>query len=228
LLLLLILFISEKVKLNYTATFITITTIIFITSPFIETINWVSFLPAPIAAYFYSGSGSLFPLFPWSGYVIGGGILGCYLAQNPLVFKTARFSKRLAIFGIAFTLFAIFSEIILKSLQVQIIDPQAEPNTIFYRVGFVLLLTAVVSYISLRVNHIPYIIILAGRNTLLIYVVHLIILYGSIWTPGLNLLWGESFSGWQSFIAALVMITLMTYMVIVIHKLKIRNKELET
>jgi uncharacterized membrane protein len=228
LILLLILFIAEKLKLNYTATFIIISAVIFVASPFIETINWISFLPAPIAAYFYSGSGSLFPLFPWSGYVIAGGILGCYLAQNPLVFKTSRFSKLLGIFGVAFTLIAIFSEIILKSLQVQIIDPQAEPNTIFYRVGFVLLLTAVVSYISLRVNHIPHIIILAGRNTLLIYVVHLIILYGSAWTPGIDLLWGQSFSGWQSFGAAVIMITLMTFMVLRIHKLKIRNKELET
>jgi uncharacterized membrane protein len=228
LILLLILFIAEKLKLNYTATFITITTIIFVASPFIETINWISFLPAPVAAYFYSGSGSLFPLFPWSGYVIAGGILGCYLAQNPLVFKTARFSKLLAVFGVAFTIIAIASELILQALQVQIVDPQAEPNTIFYRVGFVLLLTSVVSYISLRVNHIPQLIILAGRNTLLIYVVHLIILYGSAWTPGINLLWGYSFSGWQSFVAAVIMITLMTFMVLAIHKLKIHNKELVT
>ncbi len=228
LILLLILFIAEKLKLNYTATFITTTTIVFLISPFIETINWIYYLPAPIAAYFYSGSGSLFPLFPWSGYVIAGGILGCYLAQNPLVFKTARFSKLLGIFGGAFTLVAIFSEIILKALQVQIIDPQAQPNTIFYRIGFVLLLTSLVSYISLRVNHIPNIIILAGRNTLLIYVVHLIILYGSTWSPGINLLWGYSFSGWQSFGAAVIMIALMILMVMMIHRFKIRNKELVT
>ncbi len=154
LILLMILFIVEKFKLNYTATFIVISTFVFIASPFLEAINWTSVFPAPIAAYFYSGSGSLFPLFPWSGYLIAGGVLGTYLAQNPLVFKTSRFSKLLAIFGGAFTLVAILSETILKALQVQIIDPQAEPNTIFYRIGFVLLLTALVSYISLRVNRI--------------------------------------------------------------------------
>ena len=228
LLLLLILFIAEKLKLNYTATFIVISSLILLLSPFIEAINWLSIFPEPIAAYFYSGSGSLFPLFPWSGYVIAGGILGSYLAQNPLVFKTSRFSKLLAMFGIAFTLVAICSEIILQYLQIQIIDPQAEPNTIFYRVGFVLLLTALVSYIALRVNKIPQIIILAGRNTLLIYVIHLVILYGSAWTPGVDLIWSYSFSGWLSFTAALIMITLMTVMVMLIHKLKIRNKELVT
>jgi uncharacterized membrane protein len=228
LILLLILFVAEKMKLNYSATFIIISSIIFIASPFLEMISWVSFLPAPIAAYFYSGTGSLFPLFPWSGYVIAGGILGCYLAQNRVVFKTAKFSKQLAIFGVAFTLVAVISEIILNALNVNIVDPQAEPNTIFYRVGFVLLLTSIVSYISLRINHIPHLIILAGRNTLLIYVVHLIILYGSAWTLGINVFWGYGLSGWQSFGAALAMITLMIMMVKLIHRFKIRNKELVT
>lgn len=228
LILLLILFITEKLKLNYTFTFIASSTILFLLSPTIETINWNNFLPAPMAAYFYSGSGSLFPLFPWAGYVISGGVLGSYLAQNPTVFKTSRFSLIVAIFGGAFTLIAMLSDLILKSLNIQIIDPQAEPNTIFFRMGFVLLLTSVVSYISLRVNKIPQLLILAGRNTLLIYVVHLIILYGSAWSPGINIVWGSSLSGWQAFGAALIMITLMTFMVMGIHKLKIRNKELVT
>jgi uncharacterized membrane protein len=228
LLLLLILFFTEKLKLNFTITFITSAALIFLASPFMENINWLSYLPAPVAAYLYSGSGSLFPLFPWAGYVISGAVLGSYLAQNPMVFKSSRFSILIAIVGAAFSLIALLSYLILQANGIESINPQAAPNTIFFRMGFVLLLTALVSYISLKVDRIPHLLILVGRNTLLIYVVHLIILYGSIWTPGLNLLWGESFSGWQSFIAALVMIILMTYMVIVIHKLKIRNKELVT
>ncbi|HSW55514.1 MAG TPA: heparan-alpha-glucosaminide N-acetyltransferase domain-containing protein [Ignavibacteriaceae bacterium] len=228
LLVLLILFVTEKLKLNYTVTFIASAALIFLASPFMENINWNSYLPAPIAAYFYSGSGSLFPIFPWAGYVVSGAVLGSFLAQNPMVFKSSRFSILLAIFGATFILTSMLSEIVLQKSQIVFSNPQTSPITIFFRMGFVLLLTTVVSYISLRVERIPQLIILVGRNTLLIYVVHLIILYGSIWTPGLNLLWGESFSGWQSFIAALIMIILMTYMVIVIHKLKIRNKELVT
>jgi hypothetical protein len=228
LMLLFILFITEKLKLNYTITFIVSATIIFILSPFMDAISWISFLPAPVAGYFYSGSGSLFPLFPFAGYVIAGGVLGSYLAQHPMVFKSARFSLLLAIFGASFTFIAILSELLLPTLQIQFYNPQSEPNTIFFRIGFVLLLTSVVSYISLRVDKIPHLLIFVGRNTLLIYIVHLIILYGSTWSPGLILLWGYSFSGWQVFGAAIIMITLMTFMVLVIHKLKIHNKELET
>jgi uncharacterized membrane protein len=228
LLLLLILFVTEKLKLSFTAAFIIGAALIFISSPYIDSVNWDSYLPAPIAAYLYSGSGSLFPIFPWAGYVVSGAVLGSYLAQNPMVFKSSRFSILLAIFGATLILTSLLSEIVLQKLQIVVSDPQTSPDIIFLRMGFVLLLTAVVSYISLSVERIPQLIILVGRNTLLIYVVHLIILYGSVWTPGLNTLWGENFSGWQSFCAALVMLALMTLMVIVIHKLKIRNKELVT
>lgn len=228
LILLFILFITEKLKLSYIFTFIVSAAIVFLLSPFMETITWSSFLPAPLAAYLYSNSGSLFPLFPWAGYVIAGGVLGSYLAQNPMVFKSSRFSLLLAIFGAAFILTAMLSELLLQNLQIQINNPQAALNTIFFRMGFVLLLTSVVSYISLRVDKIPHLLIFVGRNTLLIYVVHLITLYGSAWTPGINLLWGFSLSGWLSTAAAIIMITLMTFMVLVIHKLKIHNKELET
>jgi uncharacterized membrane protein len=228
LLLLLTLFIVEKLKLNYTTTFIVSASLIFLISPFITNINWNLYLPAPIAAYFYSGSGSLFPVFPWAGYVISGAVLGSFLAAKPMVFKTSRFSILLSIFGATFLLTAILSSTIINALGINVFNPQLSPETIFYRMGFVLLLTSVVSYISLKVEHIPFLLILIGRNTLLIYVVHLIILYGSIWSPGLILLWGESFSGWQSFFSALLMITLMATMVIVIHRFKIHNKELVT
>ena len=145
-----------------------------------------------------------------------------------MVFKTAKFSLKVFIYGVILILLAFLSQFFIQVLNIQIINPQTEPNTIFFRVGFVILLTAVVSYISLRVNKIPLLIILAGRNTLLIYVVHLVILYGSAWTPGLTLLWGSSFSGWMSSLAALFMITLMTFMVLLLHRFKMHNKELVT
>jgi uncharacterized membrane protein len=224
--LLAILFISEKLKLNYIVAFVVSSVIIFLFSPFAELMSWNSFLPAPAAAYFYSKTGSPFPLFPWMGYVASGGVLGAYLAQNPLVFKTSRFSLLLAIFGGTFMLTSMLSEFVLQFFNIQNIYPQAAPNIILFRLGFVIMTTSVVSYIALKVDSIPQLIILIGRNTLLIYVVHLIILYGSAWTPGLINFWGSGFSGGLSVLAALAMITLMTLMVVIIHRLKIRNKEL--
>jgi hypothetical protein len=90
------------------------------------------------------------------------------------------------------------------------------------------MLNALISFISINVETIPRIIILVGRNTLLIYVVHLMILYGSAWNRGLNHYFGNSLYAPQTISIALAMIILMTTMVWLINKLRIRNKELVT
>ncbi|OGU48420.1 MAG: hypothetical protein A2000_02105 [Ignavibacteria bacterium GWB2_36_8] len=96
------------------------------------------------------------------------------------------------------------------------------------RVGFVLMMNGLISFLSIEINSIPRIIILIGRNTLLIYVVHLMILYGSAWNPGLFQAFGRSFDVVNTVFSTLIMITLMVSMVAVIHKLKIKSKELVT
>jgi len=84
------------------------------------------------------------------------------------------------------------------------------------------MLNAAVSYISIRINNIPRTIILIGRNTLLIYVIHLMILYGSAWNPGLNRLFEKSFDVWNTIGTALAMIISMIMMVLIVNK--INNK----
>ena len=226
--LLLLLYIAEKFSLNYYAVFIIATIIIFGVSPFFFKMNWNSFLPAPIAGYFYTGTGSLFPFFPWAGYVIAGGVLGAYLARHPLVFKSSKFSLNLAIIGAALLLASMLSDVLTSMLGITTVVNSANTGLILFRIGFVLLLNALVSFISLKADSIPKILILLGRNTLLIYVVHLVILYGSAWNSGLIKYFGKSFSGWQSFTSAVTMIAAMTLMVMLIHLFKIRNKQLVT
>lgn len=101
-------------------------------------------------------------------------------------------------------------------------------STITFRMGFVLLLTGVVSLISIKIENIPKIFILLGRNTLLIYVVHLMILYGSAWNPGLFAIFGEKLTPITTVLIAAIMVTLMILMVFVLNKLKFKNKQLVT
>jgi uncharacterized membrane protein YsdA (DUF1294 family) len=189
----------------------------------------LEYFPQPIAGYFYDGTGSLFPLFPWAGYVVLGGVLGSYLARNPMVFKTNKFSFNLALFGFALIFVSEISVFITgKYFNYYYITSSYTPDTIVFRVGFVLVLNSIVSYISQKIESIPRIIILVGRNTLLIYVVHLMILYGSAWNPGLVLLFGASLKVSETIFFAVLMITLMTFMVVLLSKFKFRNKQLVT
>jgi uncharacterized membrane protein len=223
-----LLYISEKFDLNDYITFSVAALIIFLVSPIFFKIDWNSFLPQAIAGYFYTGTGSLFPFFPWAGYVIAGGVLGAYLAKHPLVFKSSVFSLWLAIIGFTFIIVSMIMNYIAALNGNAAITNSATTSLIFFRIGFVLVLNAIVSFISLKANSIPKIIILFGRNTLLIYVVHLVILYGSAWNPSLYEWIGRSFNGWQSVISAIVMFALMTLMVLLLNIFKMRNKQLVT
>jgi len=222
-------FISEKVGNRDTLIFSLGALFFFGLWPFIARISWTNYFPVPIAAYFYEKTGSLFPLFPWVGYLLCGAMLGSYLAKKPFIFKTTRFSLKLAIMGsLLIFLFAI-SKIIYNSTQNEVIKYLTDSyGLLSLRVGFVLILNSIVSFVSLKLNSIPKLLVLIGRNTLSIYVAHLVILFGSAWSPGLILLFDKSLNVWNTTVSAFLMIITMTIMVVVIHRLKIRNKEIIT
>lgn len=226
--LLLAIFISEKLKLGDTITFLLIGLVFIIPAPFFSQIDWIKIFPQPIANYFYDGKGSLFPLFPWVGYVVIGGVLGSYLAKNPMVFKSNKFSFSLVFWGIILILFSGVVQYVLFQNLTGKISSSYSYDTIIFRIGFVLILTGLVSYISQNLESIPRIIILVGRNTLLIYVVHLMIIYGSVINPGLTKILANSASASLAIVLALSMIMIMTLMVYLLSKFKFKNKQLVT
>lgn len=221
-------YISEKTKLGDYVVFIVAALFFFLPADAFEKIAWNNFLFHPVASYFYTGTGSQFPLFPWAGYVLVGGALGSYLAKNPLIFKSQKFSLVLALIGILLFVCSYIGGDIARYFGYTLDRSSASILTISFRLGFVMLLNALVSFISISVETIPRIIILVGRNTLLIYVIHLMILYGSAWNVGLNHFWGKSLYASQTIVIAVAMVVTMTTMVWLINKLRIRNKELVT
>jgi uncharacterized membrane protein len=225
---LLLAYLSEKTKFGDYVVFIAAALIFFLPAEAFQKVGWTNYFPIPIASYFSTGTGSQFPLFPWAGYVVLGGALGSYLAKNPMVFKSTKFSLMLTVIGLILLFLSYVGGDIAKFFGYSLDRSSASLLTILFRVGFVLLLNALVAFISISVETIPRIIILVGRNTLLIYVVHLMILYGSAWNKGLNHYWGKSLYAPQTISLALAMLVTMTTMVWLINKLKIRNKELVT
>ena len=180
-------YVAEKLKVDGKLVYFFATLFFFLIAPFMKNYNFLAVFPAPIAAYFNYDTGSFFPLFPWAGYVLSGGILGKYLAQNPGVQKKTNFSKFLMLTGIVLLAIAY----LFMSLENTFYNNGgfwiASPSVPFYRLGGVILLNSAISLFAQKLDNIPKIIFLSGRHTLLIYVAHLVLLYGCVFFPGVCL-----------------------------------------
>ncbi len=218
-------YIAEKLKLSDYIVFSFGVSFFFILFLLIDQINWANFLPIPFAAYLYHGTGSYFPLFPWSGYVISGGILGVYLARNPLSFTSKSFSLKL--FGISLISFVVC--FLIHQFENYFYGEKTfwtdNSALIFYRLGMILMLNSIMSYIALRLKTIPVIVWQVGKSTLLIYVVHVIILYGSIWIPGFAMFYPKTLNIPLSILAAILLIVLMFGMVSFVNYVKSNRRK---
>jgi uncharacterized membrane protein len=217
-------YISERLKIKDWIVYLSGVIFFFGLFSFTETIPWTTYLPIPFAAYFYHGTGSLFPFFPWAGFVLCGAILGSYLAHHPGAFTSKIFGLGLFYIGVGSLSVAVIlnlMEYFYFEGDVFLINNIA---LILIRLGLVLVLNGTMSLIALKLKGIPEIFNQAGRHTLLIYAVHVIIIYGSAWLPGFDMILHKKLNVIESSIAAVIMISLMLAMVHFWEKYKAAKK----
>src|SRR5215475_12933335 len=202
-------FLSEKLRLNDLAVFLGGALFFFVCAPFCELINWSKWLPAPIAAYFYSGSGSLFPLFPWAGYMMFGGVLGAYLARTGDRFEPFKSSCKLLVAGVALLALYYYAGHLKAAGYGSARFWAYSHDLALLRLGSVLLLLVLVMLLSVKVRAVPQTLLTVGRRTLPIYMLHLVILYGSPWNHGLTQFCDKCLPPWPSLAAGLFMQTAM-------------------
>jgi len=225
---LLLAYISEKIKYKDGLVYTIATLGVFIAYYFTEKVNWVELFHPFIAGYFYKGTGSYFPFFPFLVFLFAGAVLGSYLARNPTVFKNMKFSVALLIAGIVM----IILTYVLDYIEIQYLGKSyfwtSSPNLVLFRLGIVLILNSFFAFTASYLDTIPRILILLGRNTLLIYVVHLMILYGSVWNRGLASIANRAFDPYLTVLSAAGMISLMVLLVYLIYLFNVKNKALVT
>jgi uncharacterized membrane protein len=211
-------FISEKIKISNYYVFGISATMIFLIAPLITSLDWDKYLPRFFSAYFFYKHGSIFPFFPWIGFVIFGGVFGNYLAKNKDIFKSKKFVMNIIVVGIILVIFSF----VVHYFRVYFISPvyywTDESALSFYRLGVVLLLNSVMAIIAIKAINVPDFFRIAGKHTLLIYVAHLIIIYGSAWLPGLLVSLGQTLNSAQAISLAAGMIVTMVSLAVVTEK----------
>ncbi|MEM7379734.1 MAG: acyltransferase family protein [Bacteroidota bacterium] len=175
---------SQKARKIFPLLLLGITLVLFMFEPVYKLWTY-PLLPEGIANYFTRANGSVFTIIPWMGYTAFGGFLSVLFTRfknYKRLYPTAIVLSSLSGFALIF-----FSSDLFVSLSrltgVQLFADIYFNNYLFIRLGDVLVVFAI--FMIFRSLVTQRTVLRIGQNTLSIYVIHFIILYGSFTGLGL-------------------------------------------
>jgi fucose 4-O-acetylase-like acetyltransferase len=183
-------------------------------------------MPLPFATYFTRDYGANFTLIPWLGFSLYGALLGYILSKNVNIAFNYLFTVVILILGILLHLgsggalaylYKLTGDMNLKYLLYN--------NFLFYHLGNTLIVCGVISFIANTVK-IPVLLAKAGQKTMMIYVVHVFIIYGTWLNHGLIYYYKYSFEPWLSILSAVLLIIFFLVIVNYIDTWKAELKKL--
>lgn len=188
-------------------------TFIFLCYPFIHSLSDGNYFPqnAPkIIQNMFYGPKSEFPIIPWVGYVMFGGMLGSLIHIYEEYIKRKWFPLISFLFGILIITFGrllghILDYVINKYNPGNYLN--FEKNAWLYdRLGEVIILLSILIIVE-RIFKIKNSLFLKmGQNTLPIYIVHVIVLYGAIIGYSLRNLLQKNLTAIESIIGAFIFV----------------------
>jgi len=171
-------------------------------------VDWSGVLPPWLAAYVSPTGGSQFPLFPWASYVLFGAALG----QIYVGWGAARLSSYAALVLLLPGVLMAAGGWIAVSLEGYpwSADPwNFIPLQVTIRTGSCLVLLSAIAYASQRLARLPHFFAAVAQETLLLYFVHLCIVYGSIWNSGLAQAFAASLGPGETVLCVVILLASM-------------------
>jgi uncharacterized membrane protein len=167
-------------------------------------------VPLTLRSALLGTTGSPFPLLPWSAYIFLGAALGTAYAT------VGQWSGRVLRYAIPVSLLLILFGVQLESVSHRVYGDlnfwPTTPHLFLTRVGFV---TTIVGLASLAESWIPLKASTArslAEESLVVYFVHVSLLYGSIWNPGLKQFVGGTMGFAHAYLYVIAMVSLMLTM----------------
>lgn len=176
----LLIIIFREQKKNFIAVGILAAGIIY-GSPFIYDKNIDAFLPEPIANYFTVAHRSQFPLFPWMGFVLAGGVFSQIMIWWKGRMDEAIIFKRFAYFGAAIVVVSLMLALIPDSVYPEHNYWRSNPGFFFIRLGIVVMLLSMLWYWEKTGQSGRSMVSVVGAESLIAYAGHLMIIYGQFY-----------------------------------------------
>lgn len=147
-------------------------------APWVWSVRFEQILPSPLAAYFNGRLNSLFPVFPWSGFMLAGALCAdLFLAARD---RESRYMRWLAGWAAVFvTLGLLLPDLTLTPAETGM-SWHADPRTFILRLGLVLLILCFCWLADRRRSSGNSWLFLVSRQSLFVYVGHLAILFAPV------------------------------------------------
>lgn len=185
----------------------------FLGGPLIEYMDW-SNTPNVFANYFTIANGSVFTPLPWIGYTFFGGILGTVVHKRPNFAFTNWFPLVIASAGFLISIFTYQGLVVYYQWLGKADTPLLyETNTFFWRLGHVMMEVSLFMWILHFFEKVPRLLTKIGSETLTIYGVHYVILYGTWFGLGLSQLYYRSLNPAQTVIGAALFVTVFVFLI---------------
>lgn len=185
--------------------------LVILGSPILWSLHLSGTMPLWIAAYFNSENGSWFPLFPWASYILCGVLFGYFFLKAKD--QRGRISMVLSYTGLSSGLAAL--ALIAAYLPYNLYPVhdywKSDPSMVLLRITGVSIVAAAIFLAETFIQTPARIPSIMGRESLFVYIVHLLIVYGSVMGPGLSFYIGPKLSllqtlGMTALVFAIVMI----------------------
>jgi uncharacterized membrane protein len=159
-------------------------------APIMWRTDWTGTFPLAVASYLSPATGSQFPLFPWAGFVLIGAGGGQIYARWGAAHLGAFANWGLLLPGIVLIVIALNTS---NSIPASGIDDFGWiPGQVLLRTGVCLAILGAVAQASARIDQLPHVFGAVAQESLVVYFVHLCIVYGSIWNAGLYQFYGDA------------------------------------
>jgi len=145
-------------------------------------------LPAWLLPYLNASTGSLFPFFPFASYLFFGVALGAYLHAVPAEGRTAQLQKYGWRVGGVIAALALLAHAVAWKMGIPFTELEHAGSValVLRRVGFVLMIFSACSWALSRTWRLRSWYSLFSAKSLYIYVIHLVILFGTPWFDGIG------------------------------------------
>lgn len=193
----------QKAKISLPWLLGSIGAIIFLLEPITAAADW-SFIPRFWEHYFTRAHGSTFTFLPWVGYTLIGGVIGWHISRDTPLYRTPWWPCFFLVTG---WLLHTYSSPLMIGLHewtgLLVFHQVAFNNYLFIRLGHVFMVLALFIWIEVLAGKFPRLMLKVGAETLLVYEVHYVLLYGSWFGVGIVSLGKYSLSPWACTLGAL-------------------------